>query len=497
MTAMTKILEAESLVQELEKNTFNPSDMKKLWKFEEFDDGTIEIKEYKGKEANVIIPSHIGEKVVIGIGDCAFLDCIDLKTIKLPDSVTSIGDYAFCNCTNLSDIDISNNIITIGVSAFCNCENLSNINLSDGNITIKDSAFRGCSKLADRDGFIILRNVLYGYEGESDILDIPKGVIEISANAFEYSSIVNVNIPDSVKKIENNAFASCDEMVSITIPDSVVKIGPSAFYECENLTICASKDSYTEKYAKKKGIPCVCDMSLLNYAVNNCNEDSGNVKYFHNKTKSKINISDIKPGDNIFFGSYEQDNDMTNGKENIEWLILDVQDGKALLISKFALDCKPYNAKLETVTWETCSIRKWLNNDFLHSAFSDEENSIISTVKVPAHKNPESESNPQINMDPGVETYDKVFLMSIEEFDKYLDNFDAAACRPTQHAIANGVWESDYGDDNCCWWLRTPGGLGQDYAAYVIHTGVQLSHGQSVECSCYGIRPALWIDLSI
>lgn len=73
------------------------------------------------------------------------------------------------------------------------------------------------------------------------------------------------------------------------------------------------------------------------------------------------------------FGKYEQDNNTSNGKEKIEWLVLEVKDGKALVISKYALDCKPYNTSSTNVTWETCSLRNWLNNDFINSAFSATE----------------------------------------------------------------------------------------------------------------------------
>lgn len=82
---------------------------------------------------------------------------------------------------------------------------------------------------------------------------------------------------------------------------------------------------------------------------------------------------DKKVGHYVSFGKYEQDNNTSNGKEKIEWLVLEVKDGKALVISKYALDCKPYNTSSTNVTWETCSLRNWLNNDFINSAFSATE----------------------------------------------------------------------------------------------------------------------------
>ena len=81
-------------------------------------------------------------------------------------------------------------------------------------------------------------------------------------------------------------------------------------------------------------------------------------------------IKQAKVGDYVVFGQYEQDNDTSNGKEDVEWLVLDVQEDRALLISKYLLDCKPYNTTDDHVTWETCTLRKWLNDEFINTAFS-------------------------------------------------------------------------------------------------------------------------------
>ena len=156
-----------------------------------------------------------------------------------------------------------------------------------------------------------------------------------------------------------------------------------------------------------------------------------------------------KAGDYVFFGEYEQDNNTANGKEDIEWLVLEVKDGKALVISKYALDCKQYNTSYMDVTWETCTLRKWLNNDFINAAFSAEEKAMIPTVTVSADKNPAFSTN------PGNVTQDQLFLLSITEANKYFSSDSARRCKPTDYAVANGAWESDNG--NCWWWLRSPG----------------------------------------
>ena len=194
-----------------------------------------------------------------------------------------------------------------------------------------------------------------------------------------------------------------------------------------------------------------------------------------------------KAGDYVFFGEYEQDNNTANGKENIEWLVLEVNDGKALVISKHALDCKLYNTSFTAVTWETCTLRKWLNNDFINVAFSADEKAMIPTVTVSADKNPEHSTN------PGNATQDQVFLLSITEANKYLSSDSARQCEPTDFAVANVAWERDSG--NCWWWLRSPG-YRQNTATYVRDDGGVVEFGLHVHYDDFAIRPALWIDLN-
>ena len=199
-------------------------------------------------------------------------------------------------------------------------------------------------------------------------------------------------------------------------------------------------------------------------------------------------LKTAKVGDYVFFGVYEQDNNTSNGKENVEWLVLEVKDGKALVISKYALDYQQYNTEFTDVTWEICTLRKWLNNDFLGSAFSAEEKAMIPTVTVSADKNPDYSTN------PGNATRDQVFLLSITEANKYFSSDSARQCKPTKYAVANGAYvNSD--NSNCFWWLRSPGGI-QCIAAGVGNDGDVYESGNYVNYANYAVRPALWIDLS-
>ena len=199
-----------------------------------------------------------------------------------------------------------------------------------------------------------------------------------------------------------------------------------------------------------------------------------------------------KAGDYVLFGAYEQDNNSANGEENIEWLVLEAKEGKVLIISKHALDCRPYSIAWTKITWSVCAIRKWLNDTFLNKAFSSAERAMIADTIVRADKNPAYKTK------PGHATVDKVFLLSIDEVNRYFGSDEARMCVPTAYAIANGAWTSDtYTKDGvatCYWWLRSPGYM-QYNAADVISAGSVSYMGSSVSNDCDGVRPALWINL--
>ncbi len=84
----------------------------------------------------------------------------------------------------------------------------------------------------------------------------------------------------------------------------------------------------------------------------------------------KEKLKTISAGDSFFFGKYEQDNDKSNGKEPIEWQVLDKKGSKVLLISKYGIDGKYYSKDYTDFTWAPCSLRKWLNEVFIKDGYS-------------------------------------------------------------------------------------------------------------------------------
>ena len=196
-------------------------------------------------------------------------------------------------------------------------------------------------------------------------------------------------------------------------------------------------------------------------------------------------LSEAEIGSTVFFGSYEQDNDTSNGKEDIEWIVLAKEGNQALVISKYALDCSQYDTSMSDTAWETCFLRQWLNGTFLKAAFSPAEQNSIASSTVTA------DMNPSYRTSPGNDVTDKVFLLSITEVNQYFGSDEARRCVPTEYAKAQRVfmWKT-----NCLWWLRSPGSL-SDHAALVHGSGYVDINGRGVFNILGGVRPALWIDL--
>ena len=233
--------------------------------------------------------------------------------------------------------------------------------------------------------------------------------------------------------------------------------------------------------------------------------------------------TDYKVGDIIKFGQYEQDGNLENGKEEIEWQVLKVESGKVLVVSKYALDCKPYHTKFTGVCWEYCSLRKWLNNDFKNAAFTAEEQTKIPTVTIENKDNP----NPEYEIVGGKNTNDQIFCLSLEEIESYFGNYSwydsefmrgfnqNLICTPTQYAENNGAYaytitESDYnsylkdkgytrdviGRRGSDWWLRSPGRNGTS-ACQVAENGYAGTVCDStVSDDICVVRPALFLNLS-
>lgn len=224
----------------------------------------------------------------------------------------------------------------------------------------------------------------------------------------------------------------------------------------------------------------------------------------------------VNVGDIIVLGSYEQDNDNSNGAEDLEWIVLADENGKALLLSKYIIDCQVFDADDGSSTWEDSDMRAWLNGDFYESAFDEEDMPSICqtelTTKVPG-------------VSDYITTTDKVFLLSGEdlgtyfEFDYWDETYHLGECAPalitsaTEYALANGCYNTVLngrsaaetvaahpeldGQMSEMWWVRETGsivGLTGDTIGNVNwqpgESLIPLSRRANV---AMGVRPAIWV----
>ena len=231
------------------------------------------------------------------------------------------------------------------------------------------------------------------------------------------------------------------------------------------------------KYAKIV-VPAVAVLVIAILVISNLVRNSTFLK------EKKEDFSAAQVGQRIEFGTYEQDSiwddKTTREKDPIRWIVLEKQDDRILVVSSLILDIHSYDESYsDVVTWEKCSLRRWLNNTFINNAFNATERKLILEAEVPADKHPDCDT------DPGNATTDQIFLLSASEYLKYF----------TYDGISRF---SDYADTMRedrryqTWWLRTPGEDGQ--------TEVFCDSGNMFDGSWYrdpdgGVRPAMWISL--
>lgn len=220
----------------------------------------------------------------------------------------------------------------------------------------------------------------------------------------------------------------------------------------------------------------------------------------------------------IIFGRYEQDGDTENGPEPLEWEVLEDSNGSRLLISRYIIDCRQYNTDDTAVSWESCTLRSWLNGEFFDTAFSPAEKDHILMAKV---SNPVNE---YYKTDNENETKDKVFCLSVEEIRKYytfniwhkveqIGFYERLITDMTQYALNRGVekhtissndfnWflchegadSSVIGMESGGWWLRSTGRSGK-WACYVDELG-RCGWGSDgiAEFGRLGVRPAIYLS---
>lgn len=210
----------------------------------------------------------------------------------------------------------------------------------------------------------------------------------------------------------------------------------------------------------------------------------------------QIFLAGADVGDTVTFGIYEQNNNYSDGNESIEWVVIDKQENKIMVVSKYIIAMQPFNTMNEGhISWEKCTLRKWLNNDFLNEAFSDAEKKLISDTTV---SNTEYLAFGFSYSATDHSTTDKIFLLSENERDM-LSSVDALKGIGTDSVIAlfGDVANRDSSDLKFQWWLRTTWEDAVDCRASVVYGASYDEHVHdtyNVEESA-GVRPAMWISL--
>ena len=197
-------------------------------------------------------------------------------------------------------------------------------------------------------------------------------------------------------------------------------------------------------------------------------------------SKESVKPTPHEIGDIIQFGAYQ-------------WRVLDVQAGRALIISVNVLEQRIYHAQSGSITWADCSLRNYLNDAFYNSeAFTSSDRSRIVQVTNTNANNQWYDTN------GGTNTLDRIFLLSLNEVVDYFGDSGQLANKPTSDIFwigdqYNSQRIATYNDVSTWWWLRSPGGS-NDNASNVGGGGLILVNGNDVNNYEGGVRPALWIS---
>jgi len=202
------------------------------------------------------------------------------------------------------------------------------------------------------------------------------------------------------------------------------------------------------------------------------------------KTAVDASVSEVAVGDILLFGQYD-------------WRVLDVQDGKALLLSEAIIEQRPYNDEWIDVTWEDCSLRKYLNGEFLEEFHAKErERSARAHNYNPEDAGGKTKGKP-FGTPGGKPTEDSVFLLGVADILKYFPGLklltDSDGDEWWYEADERLAAKSNNSESS--WWLRSPGYY-RTYAAYVLRDGSVRLVGNTVGNETGGVRPALWLKIN-
>ena len=339
---------------------------------------------------------------------------------------------------------------------------------------------------------IILSNTIHNknkYNHALELIENKKCVEAISVleeiKYYKNSEELLVEVRYSYAKqlFDNKEFAKAKDEFSILIALD--------YKDSENyITLCVEQIN-EENYQKAlllikenkiiDGYDLLNELSVIGYKDSKTLLENLKVSYDRALFNEKLKSLDF--GSEVTFGSYEQDDNLENGKEPVEWIIIDRNESSVMLISKKIIDVKAFNEDRFNATWETSSLRKWLNGTFYNNAFNVYEKQTITETRVIPDKKAYSTSP-----DQGKETIDKVYLLSGDEYKKYRKITGVGTAITTKHAIAlNGREEPGY-------WLLRSIDDDRSYSIESVRSNVSGEITTSYDGFREGVRPVIWIE---
>ena len=192
-------------------------------------------------------------------------------------------------------------------------------------------------------------------------------------------------------------------------------------------------------------------------------------------------------GDIVVIGSYEQDNVLDNGKEPLEWIVLEVneEEGKAWLMTKYCIDQAIFWHERVSRYWGNSTLREWMNGDFITETFTEAEQSVILTTIV---KNEDRNGRSAARKD----TEDKIYLLSRDEVLHFMPEMPDRVAYPTEYAKTKGITLSPE-TGSCRWWTRTPGARKMDICGMRLDGRISAYGMQDVDWPTNTIRPVMWV----
>lgn len=268
------------MLRELNADPNSLTELKKVWRFTKYADGTLEITSYKGRRTEVVVPEKIGGDTVTSIGAGAFTgawyltkrtakDVCEFREkhitkITLPKTVTRIGEYAFYACEALEDVNIPNGVKVIENRTFRGT-NLEVLELPESVERLADCALcfgrfkevRLPKSLVEigKEAFTLCQNI--------EKIEIPERVKTIFQGTFwRCEKLKEVVLPEGLETIKARAFWNCPELETINLPASIKKIENykrgdkthGVFTDSPKLTAIVEKGSYAERYCARNGI---------------------------------------------------------------------------------------------------------------------------------------------------------------------------------------------------------------------------------------------------